>query len=415
MPFESQITQLSTEQLDKLFESTPDTTPTADNLTVGKTEDSSPTPAGLDNVPFVENIDEILGGEEGQEGKEPAEPTKKDDKKTTKKDSNTKPTEDTTETEEVEDDESSDNSDDNLDNSPTANVNEVLKNTVDYLIKSGKWVDFEGREDLEITEEVYAELAKKQDEYRVSTMFNELLDSTGDYGKAIISHIKSGGNPDEIIDLFKEQKQVTQIDTSTEEGKQQLIEKYYSDVLGWKPEKVAKTVKRLISEDEIDSEFNDVKEMYDEHYENRLKEINEQNRQKEIENIRKQEVFVNNIKTALDENTDLTERDKQLIAGSILNFRHKLDNGQKVNDFYIKFAEKQADPKEYVDLVRFVMDKEGYLKSINRKSTTKANAEAFNFIKGNAAVNKKTTQEIKINGNPDKARRGTDFSFALKK
>lgn len=410
MPFESQITQLSTEQLDKLFESTPDTTPTADNLAVGKTGDTPSVPSGLDNIPFVENIDEVLDNEDTVE---PQEPVKKDGEESTKKDS-TKSTDDAAESKNIENDEL-DGSDDTVDDSPTANVNEVLKNTVDYLIKSGKWVDFEGREDLEVTEEVYAELAKKQDEYRVSTMFNELLDSTGDYGKAIISHIKNGGNPDEIIDLFKEQKQVTQIDTSTEDGKQQLIEKYYSDVLGWKPEKVAKTVKRLISEDEINSEFDDVKEMYNEHYENRLKEINEQNRQKEIENIRKQEVFVNNIKTALDGNTDLTEKDKQLIAGSILNFRHKLDNGQKVNDFYIKFAEKQADPREYVDLVRFVMDKEGYLKSISRKLTTKANAEAFNFIKGNTAINKKSTQEIKINGNPDKARRGTDFSFALKK
>ena len=35
----------------------------------------------------------------------------------------------------------------------------VLKSTVDYLIESGAWVDFEGREDLEVTEEVYAKLA----------------------------------------------------------------------------------------------------------------------------------------------------------------------------------------------------------------------------------------------------------------
>jgi hypothetical protein len=43
-------------------------------------------------------------------------------------------------------------------------------------------------------------------------MFEELLDSTGVYGKAIIGHIKNGGNPDEIIDIFKEQKALQSLD-----------------------------------------------------------------------------------------------------------------------------------------------------------------------------------------------------------
>ena len=413
MPFESQITQLSTDQLDRLFDATPDTTPTADTLAVGKESPkdepliSKSQPGGLDNIPFLED--------EAEDETEPVHGKDKEDNKPAE-DKSTKANASKVKDDAVADDIHPDGTkpDDSTTGDSISNVNEILKNTVEYLVKSGKWVDFEGREDLDIDEEVYADLVKKQDDYRVSNMFNEMLDSTGEYGKAIISHIKGGGNPDEIIDLFKEQKQISQIDTSSESGKQTLIEKYYTDILGWKPEKVTKTVKRLITDNEIDSEFTDVKEMYNEHYQKELDTLTRENKQKELDNINKQKVFVTNIQSALDADSTLSTREKSAIAGSILDFRHKLDNGQKVNDFYIKFAEKQADPKEYVDLVRFVMDKKGYLASISKTESTKANASAFNFIKGNAAISKATNSQITINGNPDKARQGTDFSFALK-
>lgn len=408
MPFDSQITQLSSEQLDKFFEETPTTTPTADNLAVGKetaaTETKIPDPKvkaveNLDNIPFY---DESLEADEQSTEETPEETKEKAKTAKAKQEKAEQPEETTDDTQQAAE--------------PTAdNVNSVLKNTVDYLVSSGKWVDFEGREDLEITQEVYADLVAKQDEYRLSNMFNELVDSTGNYGKAIIAHIKNGGNPDEIIDLFKEQQQLTQVDTSTEEGKQQLIEKYYSEVLGWKPEKVTKTVKRLIADNEIDSEFTDVNEMYSKHYQDKLQELNKQNEAKAQADLQRQQVFVNNIKTALEEDATLSQQDKKLIASSILDFRHKLDNGQKVNDFYVKFAEMQADPKEYVDLVRFVMDKKAYKAALQRKEKTQANSGAFNFIKGNATVGKTKSTQIQINGNPDNARRGTDFSFALKK
>lgn len=414
MPFDSQVVQLSPADLDKFFEATPSSTPTADTLVVGKdpipnttvVEPNNATPpivqkvgTGLDNIPFYDDsLDAPTVAEpivDDKATKEPAvaEPiaTKKDPVEKT----------DPEKVEPIEVD--------------TKGIDEVLTNTVEYLIKSGKWVDFEGREDLQITQETYADLAAKQDEYRVSQMFNELLDSTGDYGKAIITHVKNGGNPDEIIDLFKEQKQLQQIDTSTEVGKQAKIEKYYSDILGWKPEKVERTIKRLITDNEIESEFQDVNDLYDKHFKDELAKTQEQAKQQELENKQRQIAFVTNIKTVLKEDTTLTEADRRLVAGSILDFKHKLPNGQKVNDFYIKFAELQADPKQYVEFVRFVMDKENYKKAIQRTEKTNASKEVFNFIKNGAALSKTTTQPIEINSNPEKATRGTDFSFALKK
>jgi hypothetical protein len=86
----------------------------------------------------------------------------------------------------------------------------------------------------------------EQDRLRVEGMFGELVDSTGPFGKAIIDFVKNGGNPDEIIDLFKEQKQVESISIENADGQKDIIKHYYSEVLGWKPEKIEKYLSGLI-------------------------------------------------------------------------------------------------------------------------------------------------------------------------
>lgn len=390
MSLETNIMEISLDQLDQIFQENPEAIPTADSLAVGTEEESTPTPpvdtsTGIDSIEdapediFDEKETEEEDKEEGQEQEDTKEP---------------------------EDDEDEDASDPNT-------IKDVLTNTVDYLIKEGIWVDFEGREGLEVTPEVWADLSAKQAQHNASAMFNELVDETGDYGKAILSYVKNGGDPNQIIDLFKEQKSIEAIDTSSEEGKQAKIESYYTDVLNWKPDRVKRHVNRLVENNEIDEEFEIVEEAYGKHYQDKLNEIQEEQRQEEQRRIDKQKEFVNSIKSALDENANLTNKEKQIIASSILDFKHKLNNGQKVNDFYLRFAEVQSDPKEYVELVQFIMNKEDYLTRIRKQEETKANKKAFNFIKGNASVSKPSSQNVSIN--KSSKRTGTDFSFLINK
>ena len=416
---ESQIVQLDNEQLDKLFGEQPEVkldaggeksnNPTEEkNIVIGGSEIFSEIPLlpedafTEDNGEAAENKDgdgaaENKDGDEAAENKDGDEAAENKDGKSTKSVVKEKKAEEH--------------------NIETSGVSEVLKNTVEYLVSNGLWSDFEGRESLEITQDVYAELAIKQNEHKVSEMFNELVDQTGDYGKAIIGHIKAGGNPDDIIDLFKEQKEIDRIDTSSEEGKQSLIERYYSDVLNWKPEKVKKTVNRLITDNEIDSEFEEVRDLYDRHYSDKLEEIREKGKEQERKRLENQQRFISDIKSALSEDTGIPDKEKPLIAQSILNFKHQLENGQKVNDFYVKFAEMQADPKKYIKLVRFVMNPEGFEKQIAAKQKTEASKEVFSFIKGNAAVSKAKNPQISISDSsaPSSTKKGTDFSFILKK
>jgi hypothetical protein len=289
----------------------------------------------------------------------------------------------------------------------SAQVKNVLTNTTKYLIEKGIWQDFEGSDTLDIDEDTYAELAAKQTEEKVNSLFSELLDSTGDYGKAIISHIKEGGNPDEIIDLFKEQKYTESIDTSTPEGKVNIIGKYYNEVLGWRPERIQKHLQRIIADDDVESEASEIEEKYNEYYQEQLAEIEGERMLQKQRNLERQKEFVTGIKSSLDE-TEYTPREKQLIEQSLLNIK-KTEMGP-ITDFNLKFAELQRDPKKLIDLVYYVMDQEGFKKRVNAKAETKVAEKTFSFIKGNGSISKNVTSSMGSNDSKNKL----DFSSLLK-
>jgi hypothetical protein len=428
MSFDTQIQQISTDDLDKLFDGTPAGTPSANDLNAGsQSSDDIDKNAGLHvgnadidyvdpaSIPNADGTEDALT-EEQKVAKAAADKTAAD-AKAAKEAADAEAAKTPEEKQAEADAKAAEEAKAAKDGEKPeqAEINAVLKNTMDYLIESGQWADFDGREDLEMTEEIYAELALKQSQQSAYEIVNELIDSTGAYGKAIIGHIKNGGNPDDVIDIFKEEQELKQIDTSTEAGKQVKIEKYYKDILGWKAEKVSKHIKRLIEDNEIDAEHAEVDELYTKHHQQQLAKIDEQAKVAKQEEVRRKEVFAGNIKKAIEANKDLTPKERQVIESSILDFKHKLDNGQKVNDFYLKFAEMQADPASYVELVQFVMDKDNYKKKIKTVEQSAANRNAFSFVKGSAAIKKATTQPVEINDKREITTRGTDFSFALNK
>ena len=191
MDFSSQIANVSVDVLDQFFNDSP----------APLTKPVEDTPDKGDDKKEKEEIPEIFSVEPtdlnpllDQDDDEEEVNTKKAKDKTPEK------VEDTTDEDEEDDDEEDDTKKDKSETSS------VLKQTVEFLISSGQWQDFDGREDLEYDDDTFGKLALAQNNAKVTKMFEELVDSTGDYGKAIIGHIKSGGNPDEIIDIFKEQK-----------------------------------------------------------------------------------------------------------------------------------------------------------------------------------------------------------------
>jgi len=393
-----ELTQISLESLDSLFGDTPST---PDQTQSGNALENA---AGSENIPTfdLDSLEDVAEDTPTDETPETPEEVKPDETP-----------EETTKADEVETPEAKKETDDTPDVSKEE-VNTLLKKTVDFLVEQGQWEEFEGRNETEITPELYSELALKQNENAALKIFNDLVDTTGAYGKAIISHIKEGGNPEEIIDLFKEQKQLENFNTSTDEGKIAKIEKYYSEIIGWKPEKVKRHLERISADNEIDSELVDVEEKYDEFYSRELEALEAERIQKETLRKKNQEEFSNKIKNIISSNKEYTDSEKKILEKNILSFDHKLENGSKVNTFYVKFAEMQADPEKYVKLVHFVTDQEGYEKKIKSKTETKAAIKNFDFIKGNAAVSKKGSSAVQTSRGSDNAKPSIDFGSLIK-
>lgn len=265
----------------------------------------------------------------------------------------------------------------------------VLKNTMDYLIEQGAWEDFDGRDELELNEETYAQLVMEQDRRRVQGMFNEMVDSTGPFGKAIIDFVKNGGNPDEIIDLFKEQKQIDSINIEDISGQKEMIKHYYTEVMGWKPEKTEKFISNLVLSNELEAEAEEAKESMTLYYQKEAQRLNQDReaaaaRQKEAE-----EAFETNIRSAIKARKDLTPTEKKLVEDQLLRYDQRLPNGKMVNKFYVNFAKMQTNPEDYIELVMFVNDKQKFVQKVASKEKTEATANAFKFIKGNGAVSAK--------------------------
>lgn len=395
----SSIEVLSEDAFNSLFETIPDKGVNADIIVGGKEKEPEVVKKTVENevvaitrdnggIESINDLDALFKGTDTENSKDESE----------------------NKSEETDD---ANKTDESSDEDKETSKNQVLKSTVDYLIDKGLWLDFEGREELEVDDKTYGELVAKQDEARLNKLFNELIDSTGDYGKAIINHVKAGGNPEEIIDIFKEQKQIENFDVSNEDGQKALISKYYSEVLNWKSEKINRHITTLIGSNELETEVSDIKTLYDEYSQKELDKINQeqivyQNKQKEIEDN-----FKNNITSTISSKKDLTEKERKVLQSSILDYKHKLPTGQVVSDFYLKFAEIQANPNTYVDLVSFVMDKQNYLKKLSTEIKNKEVDKAFNFVKGNSALTKtKGSSHEDVHRKDNKI---AEFSFGLPK
>lgn len=405
MDLETKIAEIDESALDNLFSETPASTPTANDLVGGKkpTKESKKAPArqAQEENPFVDNsnidnfdLDTLEDEEEGAKAK--AKPTKQaPSKKAVKEEPEEDEDEDTdeepaNETDEEGDDEPAEEPVEEEEGEEEAGgVNSVLKSTVDYLVQSGLWQDFEGREDLDIDEETYARLVAQQDSLRVNGMFDELVDSTGPFGKAIIDYVKNGGNPDQIIDLFKEQKQVESIPMDTADGQKEIVKHYYSEVLGWKPEKIEKYISGLVLSNELENEAKETKELFGTYYKKEADRLNKEQTEYVEKQREAEQAFENNIRTSIKGRKDLTTAERRTVEDYLLSYDQRLPNGNMVNKFYVNFAKMQSNPEDYIDLVMFVMDKQKYVNKVATQEKSKAAAEAFKFIKGNGAVSTK--------------------------
>lgn len=410
---QTSISTISEDQLNALFGDEPTKTINENDIALGKspapkiTTDDKAGAFSVKNtsseIPFID-LDELEGEGEGKKVKV-AEGASEEEKAKALADATAA---------ELEKKDKKAKKEEKVEPASTA-VLETLRNTARFFIEKGKWKDFENREEILATldEEGYEDLALKQQEAILEESYKDKVDKTGDYGKAIFEYIENGGNPDEVIDIFKEQKVVEAIPIDTEDGQKDLIEKFYTEVYDWSLEKAKKYINTLISNDELESEAQEVDTKYKKFFEEEVANLQLQQKAVEQQKKEQQKQFAHTINTKLGERKDFSEKERKLIVDSIFKYDSALPDGTKVNKFYLKFAEMQKNPDDYLDLVSFVMNKQAYNDKVKIKEDNKKVEKKWSWIKSNSAVDK--TKGGTYEDTNKTAKSNLDFSSILNK
>ncbi len=271
----------------------------------------------------------------------------------------------------------------------------VLQNIAEYFIEEGVWDDFEERETFDFSDnKAVADLLVKQTEKKAYDYLGELVENTGPYGKAIINYVQNGGNPDDLIDIFKEEKEVKSADITTDEGKRAFIQDYYVNVANMKPERAKKVVEALELEGEIDNELNDVKGQYDQYYKVKTEQLSAK---AELEAEQKQEqqtIFRNSIINEVTKRNDLTEKQRRQLAEAILVEDQELNDGSRTTKFYAALSQVQNNVSDYLEVVEFITDREGFKKRLMNDTKNKDRIQTFNFLKQNNATKKTGSSSV---------------------
>ena len=243
----------------------------------------------------------------------------------------------------------------------------------------------------EMDEEQLAEFEEQLDEAVLSTKWDSFKSSSKTLDK-LMSYIENGGDPSKIINLFQEQQEISKIDITTPEGQAKLIKNYYTEVLGWSPEKVENKVERLSASGLLQDEVQDVKEAYDNHYEElQAKKIKEQEAkaQKEQQILQQKRQMFEQTLSDLKLPKKLQDEYKAVAFGQgVLK-----GTDEKINILDYKILQMQSNPEMFLKLVQFVTDPQGY---DNIVSQNKKNAEVVKETKKGFFTEKQQKQSDNV-------------------
>lgn len=288
-----------------------------------------------------------------------------------------------------------------------------FKNLVDHFVDSGKWVDFEGREDIEeVSEEDFLKISEQQDEFRVNSKFNDVLDKTGNYGKAIIEFEKNGGNPAQLLELFREQRDIQNVDLSEPDNQEEVIKAYY-EAQGEDDEWIKDYIESL--KDRGDEAFK--KDAEKKHA--KLLDVNKaevaQVQQQQAGYKREQEeaqkFFQTNTRKAIHSKEDWSNAEKKDLEKFLLSYDKRLQDGRVVNSLFLKMTEIQQDPAKYIEFAKFIQDMDKYKEGVKKQAEKETVKKQWKLMKDSEGEGYKKATLV-----PDeiKSQRRDPFSLTFK-
>lgn len=272
----------------------------------------------------------------------------------------------------------------------------------DFLIDTGVFKDFEGKDKFEYTAETFKTLWDAQAKNQVSEQIAEERAQFGGAANQLIDYLKDGGTVETFTENYSQQLDISSIDTKDEDGQERAVKEYYSSI-GWKPEKIKKHIERLKDDTELAEEAEDCKSKLVEEIESQRAEmLKEQELVAKDRKIRV-DTFNKQVREQIYKDDALADREKKELDKFVFDYKYQDNNGNKYSEFAVKMNEINQDSKKYAKFLKFVKNIEDFeKKSTVENATTKNN---FSFLKKGTTLEGAQTAEVvkkKQEGSPQK-------------
>jgi hypothetical protein len=252
------------------------------------------------------------------------------------------------------------------------------------MVAKKLWREVDIPDDVEWNEDLFSQVQKLQ----ASSQYEDLLDRTGTYGKAIIEFEQNGGNPRELLDLFRDQREVQEFDITDIESQETFLRSYLQ-AQGNSDKSIERQIKALQDQgpDALREEAEEKKAIWDEQYKGEIEARKKEQALYARQVEEAQRKFHSTIESSLTADPDATPKERRELQNYMLNYSQPFQ-GKQVSQFYVDMAEVQKDPKNYIELAKFVKGlKTGeYTKKVADKVKKEVSATSFLKIKNNTTI-----------------------------
>lgn len=260
----------------------------------------------------------------------------------------------------------------------------------DFLIESGIWKDFEGKEDFEFNEESFQTMWEAQAKNQAAEILQEEKAQFGDTANQFIDYLKSGGTVDTFVENYSQQLDIQSIDITDEDGQEKIVKEYYESI-GWKPEKIKKHIERIKDEVELKEEAEDCKSKLVEAIASEREEMIKEQEAIQKDKKLKFERFNKAVRETFYKDTTLAEREKKDLDKFVFDYKYQDQAGNRYSEFATKWNEINSDPTKYAKFLKFVKNFDSFE---DKKETAKEeNRKNFSFLKKGTSLENVVSQE----------------------
>lgn len=229
----------------------------------------------------------------------------------------------------------------------------------------------------------------------------ETVKNTNAQTAKVFEVLEKEGNIEGLIQLFHQQKELTDIDIKEEQGQKELIDKYYTEVVKWSKEKIKKNIERWEANDELFSEAQEAQEKYQEFYAAKQAKIVEKELElaKQREDVQKQKIHALGVHLT---EKGLKKDEIQATLAFVYQDAFQLPNGEKITTLDKYILDFQKSPQKLYELTEFLKDSDKYIQKKIAEISSKETNKRFDQMvanknkKGGEAPPQTTTKKEKV-------------------